>query len=503
MKKLIVIALLCLSAMGMAQELSKDAVIEIGVVGTAKNFRIRTYFGPDEQNPAQDMTWERLSGNRVAFVVVPTQEYMVSKEGFKLGKIKLSPKDPLFSTYGSTFSNYNEFEQWAEDSLGESDGGDVGPQLFLNDGFLTISGDDGNTVDLRGVKNVVSYPNQGNVSFTMSVGTNEAPAAPYDYITESHLVADGKEADAALTGGAWKYSGDNSEIRFIANQNSLVAGNIGNAQNSIYWEAAFKVSGVFAIRFSGGDSQNQYYTLEIDGQDYPVTNPDNVNPGRRWLTVDAGDGVHFVKLKGSLNVQWRGYRTEVGAIAERWEYDKYSLFFGDSFTAGVGADYTINGYYNFIYPPKNTALVASGTGGAGYVNIGSSKALKDRIVEDYNLFLIDNGVPDEVIIAMGINDMSQSGIEQAANDAFDNLRSVYSGKIYVIGPWDREAPNSLDANYPAAKISILNALNGRSGFNFIDMEGVSYTKSDGTHPDTAGHKTLGLYLKKYLGFINL
>lgn len=106
----------------MAQELSKDAVIEIGVVGSAKNFRIRTYFGPDEQNPAQDMTWERLSGNRVAFIVVPTQEYMVSKEGFKLGKIKLSPKDPLFSTYGSSFSNYNELEQWAEDSLGESDG---------------------------------------------------------------------------------------------------------------------------------------------------------------------------------------------------------------------------------------------------------------------------------------------------------------------------------------------------------------------------------------------
>ncbi|WP_036145555.1 sialate O-acetylesterase [Maribacter sp. Hel_I_7] len=122
MKKIVVALVLMFGCLATAQELSKDAVIEIGVIGDAKNFRIRTYFGPDQQNPAQDMTWERLSGNRVAFVVVPTQEYMVSKEGFKLGKIKLSPKDPLFNTYGSTFSNYNELEQWAEDSLGESDG---------------------------------------------------------------------------------------------------------------------------------------------------------------------------------------------------------------------------------------------------------------------------------------------------------------------------------------------------------------------------------------------
>ncbi|SDT16207.1 GDSL-like Lipase/Acylhydrolase family protein [Maribacter dokdonensis] len=468
MKKVIfLVAILC-SAMAMAQS---ETTVEIGRVGDVNLVRFVTNKGTDESYARQNIRPEQVNNGRILFVDAESNRPIISNKGFDLSEVTLSATDPLFATIGATFTDYDDF--------------------YTTYGVLVL----GKTKPSAGGE--VNYPNKGNVSFTMSVGTNEAPAAPYDYIVESHLVADGKEADAALTGGAWKYSGDNSEIRFIANQNSLVAGNIGDAQNSIYWESAFKVSGVFAIRFSGGDNQNEYYTLEIDGEDYPITNPDNVNPGRRWLTIDAGAGVHFVKLKGSFNVQWRGYRTEIGAIAEPWEYDKYSLFFGDSFTAGIGADYTINGYYNFVNDSETHRLIASGTGGAGYVNIGSFKALKDRIIEDYNLFLTDNGVPDEVVIAMGVNDVGLTGIEQGANDAFDNLRTVYSGKVYVIGPWNVNAPSTIAA-YDIAKQNVIDAVEGRSGFYFIDVAGVSYTKSDSTHPDTEGHKTLGEYLKKYL-----
>jgi len=101
-------------------------------------------------------------------------------------------------------------------------------------------------------------------------------------------------------------------------------------------------------------------------------------------------------------------------------------------------------------------------------------------------------------VAMGINDIGSDSatVTAAASACLNSLRSNNpAAQIFVVGPWDKNAPAAPVTGYSACKAAILAGIPGGAGITFLDPQGVSYTKiADGTHPDTAGHATLGAWL---------
>ena len=358
--------------------------------------------------------------------------------------------------------------------------------------FYNTSGGTAATIDNFSLKEYFP-PEYKTAVLTMSVGDNAKPSEPYTYLTESHLLQDSVE-DADCQGGWFVDAESNGIIQRLFPVVPDVGGNVGGTHSAWHWKAAFNVSGVFSFRIDGDDTTMAFWQIEVNGRIYTITNPNTVSAGRRWITIDAGTGVHAVKVMGHQAVRWSGYVTEVGATAEPWNATRTTIVFGDSFTASALADKAWNGYLYKMGLAVNHNVYGAGSGATGYVLASDDPNLQDRIISNYNSILAESGVPDEVIIAMGLNDLGQAGIEAAANTTFDNLRTVYAGTVYVLGPFDTAAPSSPSANYDSAKADILAAVGTRGGFAFIDLEGVDYTKGDAVHPDTAGHLKLGQYI---------
>jgi len=106
---------------------------------------------------------------------------------------------------------------------------------------------------------------------------------------------------------------------------------------------------------------------------------------------------------------------------------------------------------------------------------------------------------DIIVVAMGTNDQTETGVQAAAQTCLSSLRSNNPGaQLFVLGPWDRYAPAAVDPTYTTTKTAIqaaVTAVGGdAAGVRFLDTQGVAYTDTDGLHPDTAGHKTLGDWL---------
>jgi hypothetical protein len=100
-----------------------------------------------------------------------------------------------------------------------------------------------------------------------------------------------------------------------------------------------------------------------------------------------------------------------------------------------------------------------------------------------------------VVVEMGINDLGLSGISVAARSDLLTIRNALrTAVIFVIGPWDTNAPSAPSANQVACRDAVMAACQGIPGVFFLDPTGVSYTKFDTTHPDTAGHATLGAWV---------
>lgn len=168
---------------------------------------------------------------------------------------------------------------------------------------------------------------------------------------------------------------------------------------------------------------------------------------------------------------------------------------------------------SFVYGTSATALgdgviaVASdmlgirdfwmaGTGGTGYVatSSGTKDKLASRLGGDLDRAL-QYGAIDIVVLAMGINDIGLSGLEAEANACIDIARTKCpAALIFVVGPWDQNAPSPPVANYAACKSAIQNAVGSRGGVWFLDPEGTAYSKADSLHGDTAGCATLGNWL---------
>jgi len=175
---------------------------------------------------------------------------------------------------------------------------------------------------------------------------------------------------------------------------------------------------------------------------------------------------------------------------------------GDSFVEGTGSSFGGVSPYGLLGVPNYLGMYlgvdntrCSGSGGTGWNHVSGGRC---NILDRNQLDVVATH-PDVVVYAAGTND-ADNPAQAAANcaSALTQTRaSLPAAMIYVIGPWDGQAPAAMDAGLAAVRDALKSAAAGRGGVKFLDTTGVAFTKcGDMTHPDLVGHQTLALWVNK-------
>lgn len=267
----------------------------------------------------------------------------------------------------------------------------------------------------------------------------------------------------------------------------------------------FKMTGsVFEFYTKGTDAN---YRLLIDG----LYDPNGVqthlpNDGStRFVKVDFGSSATreiTIEHQGTLFFGGVVQNTGETLSAPTSDVGMRIVFLGDSFIESTGATFQADGLAfkcGLLLGSKDNW--SSGSGGTGWVQTnGSRVALPNRYVYD--------GIaprPQVVVVAMGLNDEGDGNdalVNALARQTIAKLRTALpQALIVVVGPWDPGAPAAPSSNRVAIRNQLQDACRGYHGVYFIDMLGVEFSKADATHPDDAGHLTLGTYLKNQIAAI--
>lgn len=230
------------------------------------------------------------------------------------------------------------------------------------------------------------------------------------------------------------------------------------------------------------------------GYAYPVTG-DLIYRLFDFTAIDANPVQRHIRLEYSDKAVIGGLTLgATGSLLPLQDVVNYSIcWLGDSFTEGTGTGSTqaihegLAAYASKILGFRDYRM--SGFGGTGYnvtcaTNFSSLRpSLADRINYD--------GINADVfVIAMGINDReSDTALAAKIASTFNNLREKNpTSIIFVLGPFG----NGLGGNIkPNVENKIISAAANRPGVEFISIYDIAFTKSDATHPDAAGHVTLG------------
>jgi lysophospholipase L1-like esterase len=236
----------------------------------------------------------------------------------------------------------------------------------------------------------------------------------------------------------------------------------------------------------GQYTATQFAQLPNDGQGY-------------YYKVDFGSAAaRQLKIESNGNFVFWGIQKETAATisAPTDALRLRMVMAGDSFTEGTGA--TNSGDSLVHYAGKLLGFddrYDSGSGGTGWVQInGSRVALPARLQQD-----VINRDGDMVVLAMGLNDEgdgNDAACGTACAAAISSIRAASPAvMIYVVGPWDPSAPGATPANRTNMRNVLRDASTGRGGVKFLDPLGVEFGKiGDNTHPNDAGHVTLGTWL---------
>ncbi|RZN09654.1 hypothetical protein CWO91_16635 [Bradyrhizobium genosp. SA-3] len=248
---------------------------------------------------------------------------------------------------------------------------------------------------------------------------------------------------------------------------------------------------MFRIYVDGLLSANNYFVTTGDGS-------------QRYIKVDFS-AIDPNPVRRAIRLECIGYGTwgptvldTTGAIFAPAAARRLRLcVLGDSFTEGTGCDSVTLGVADWPrgLAPRCGRLLGfddmriSGAGGTGWnIANGTKPALKDRITSD--------GVTpaaDVYIIPMGIND--NADVSSVVHSTLATLRAGRpNALIYVVLPWNPSAPTPRSGTIKTASDSIIVGCAGISGVTIFDPNLVTYTRSDTTHPDQAGHDTLGDWL---------
>jgi lysophospholipase L1-like esterase len=297
--------------------------------------------------------------------------------------------------------------------------------------------------------------------------------------------------------GGYAYTANGSR-QFPSTTNAASGGNIaGTGLNGVRWRATTVVNAAKVWIQVAGSSSIPYRFI-VDGQYVDTTGTlSNQSSSPRYFLLDFGSkAVRTVSVEGEQNLGFLGFAVGAGdACSAPSVSGKRMIVLGDSITTGTAATRLGDGFASIVGDMLGFSDVyASGLGGTGYIatNAGTRYKLGDRL-GDANA----HGPWDLIVVAMGVNDMGQTGAaitSEAAAD-FASLRAANpAAQIMVVGAWDRLAPSAPEANYATVKAAIQAAIPSGQGFTFLDPQGVAYVNSDGTHPTTAGHATLGAWL---------
>lgn len=183
-----------------------------------------------------------------------------------------------------------------------------------------------------------------------------------------------------------------------------------------------------------------------------------------------------------------GCRIKTGQTVAAATHTRRLVIPGDSFTEGTGAtDFGGSGLAPYVARELGFSdYNYSGSGGTGWnPNASERICLSSRWGFD-----VINQAPDMVVCLMGLND--GANIESVVDMRLAQLRKALPDcLIHVFGPFDIAAPSAMVTSSVLRNNEIERATAWVSNCWFHSLEGVSFTKADGTHPNQAGHVTLG------------
>lgn len=260
------------------------------------------------------------------------------------------------------------------------------------------------------------------------------------------------------------------------------------------------------LLYDTGSSVNQLNIyVEVDGKLTSKTEFATQAGGTKQHTINVNftdNAVNrHIKLIFSGFRSFGGLQVDQNAKVAPYVTDNKSrvVVFGDSYTAGTGANNEFVNYYAYELGKMmgwgNTII--SGVGGTGYINTGNNRKTFRQRIND-----IISANPDAVIITGGINDLKIATPEQVGTEAalfFNQIRKALPKcEIIVVSPFWPKA-----TNYPVAyKEALHSAINGIANSDFIDL-GESFTANpgralsiqslvykDGMHPSATGHSVI-------------
>ena len=286
--------------------------------------------------------------------------------------------------------------------------------------------------------------------------------------------------------------------------------NFNHVESSTYSDGSKEGRGIISFRAECseieiilfGNGSGESYRLVIDGEvvDRNIT-VESANDYFYYKYDLATIGIRDFRIEGFNDFAFGGLVLSDGGDMKPQPYSNPSLvLIGDSFIVGTGATDARSGLASITAMNlgfDNYAL--SAFGGTGwlkdlYPGYGSTRdTMANRWQED----VIDKS-PSIVIAAGGINDSSLYTSEDmlaALNDSIDLFRANMPNSIlFIVAPWNTSAPTPRTGNFALMAADMESACDAYSNVILLDPDVIGYTKSDATHPDEAGHATLGAWL---------
>jgi len=320
-------------------------------------------------------------------------------------------------------------------------------------------------------------------------------------------------ANAAATLGGTVVSKDDSGIRYIGGS-VAVSGDTSpiNQCNSVFNQTftdGSRTGAISSVEFQLDCTEFEFrvhgdgmdFRLRVDGDVDTVDTSLPADGSLTWYKVTfASKASRRIRIDScTTQLRFAGLTLDAtGTIGSLPALSgKKIVFLGDSFIEGTGS----------VDDHKSLAAIAaqrlgsedytiSGFGGTGYITefypgYGSTR---DDIEGRFQSDALDAN-PDYVVIAAGINDTYGDGTAfRTAVSNVLNAADLAGVPVILVAPWNPSAPTPRTGDQ-ASKASDLELLAGEhlNAF-FLDPDTVSYTKSDSTHPDDAGHITLGEWL---------
>jgi len=312
-------------------------------------------------------------------------------------------------------------------------------------------------------------------------------------------------AGAITIGGAVRYDWTTSNKFLYLNGAWAVAGagfpddGYGIPSNTFYGGSTY-VGSCGAVEFDfPGDAfevvvkgTGTKYRVLVNGEVAGASPTYPADGGTKVFKVAfASSASRRIRIEASSNRAYFAAIWAASAPSKPSSYSQRLIIIGDSFTEGTGVTLVTDGLSVKIAQELGYKdFWNSGSGGTGWVNPGTGRTSGfDRWTVD-----VVNRAPTMVILLLGLNDNGTGNdalIQSTLPTKLAELRAAYPNcLVHVCGIFDVSAPSGWGAGFESVNNAIIAGASGLPRVWTHNLKGISYTKADSTHPDTAGHTTL-------------